>query len=133
MKIVQIDIASKTYRGPWDWPEGSTLTEGIMRLEAAVAVGYKSETEAKSSPVVPESVELWKFRVACKRAGIFDSVSAWIAAQPEPPRVEIDEFWNYALEVPRDSETVEKIARALGKTDADIDALFIAANSIDIA
>ena len=88
---------------------------------------------ASEVPQVPASVPLWKFRVACKRAGIFDSVSAWIAAQPEPPRVEIDEFWNYAPEVPRDSETVEKIAKALGKTDADIDALFISANSIDIA
>ena len=133
MKIVQIDIASKTYRGPCDWPEGATLTENIMRLEAAVALGYKSETEAKALPVVPASVELWKFRAACRQRGILDAIMAWIAAQPEPPRIALTEFIESAPEVPRDSETVEQIAKALGKTDSDIDSLFIAANSIDIA
>lgn len=133
MKIVQIDIASKTYRGPWDWPEGSTLTENIMRLDAAVAVGYKSEIEAKASPQVPASVELWKFRAACQQRGILDAINAWIAKQPEPPRIAMTAFMEYGSDVPRDSETVEQIAKALGKTDADIDALFIAANSIEIA
>jgi hypothetical protein len=104
-----------------------------MRLESAVVLGYKSETEAKSSPVVPESVELWKFRAACQQRGILDAINTWIAAQPEPPCIALTAFMEYGTDVPRDSETVEQIAKALGKTDADIDALFIAANSIDIA
>ena len=105
-------------------------TQTVVRLDWAQANGYRFASEVSN---VPASVELWKFRAACQQHGILDAINAWIAAQPEPPRIALTAFMEYGTDVPRDSETVEQIAKALGKTDAEIDALFIDANSIEIA
>ena len=130
--LCEIDRAKKLIvSGPFvpvDDDFGETQT--IVRLDWAQANGYKFTSEV---PQVPASVELWKFRAACQQRGILDAVNAWIAKQPEPPRIVLAAFMEYGTDVPRDSETVEQIAKALGKSDADIDALFIAANSIEIA
>ena len=130
MNLVTVDAATKLITGgpyAWNKPE---IPDGYVTEEWAQANGYRIASEV---PQVPASVELWKFRAACQQRGILEAINAWIAAQPEPPRIALTAFIEYGTDVPRDAETVEQIAKALGKSDAEIDALFIAANSIDIA
>ena len=129
--ICEIDPVTKAIvGGPATVPDDYPMRSGLMLFDEAKASGFAAQ-QAQSA--VPASVELWKFRAACQQRGILDAITAWIAAQPEPPRIALTAFMEYGTEVPRDAETVEQIAKALGKSDADIDALFIAANSIDIA
>lgn len=129
--ICTIDRAKKLITGgPSDAPGDYPMGENTVLYADAVRDGYRIASDV---PQVPASVELWKFRAACQQRGILDAITAWIAAQPEPPRIALTAFMEYGTDVPRDAETVEQIAKALGKSDADIDALFIAANFIDIA
>ena len=129
--ICEIDPATKAIvGGPAVVPDDYPMRPGLMLFDEAKASGFAAK-QAQSA--VPASVELWKFRAACQQRGILDAINAWIAKQPEPPRIALTAFMEYGTDVPRDAETVEQIAKAIGKSDADIDALFIAANSIDIA
>jgi hypothetical protein len=53
-------------------------------------------------------------------------VSAWIGAQPD----EVQEAWEYCVEVRRDNALIAGAQAALGLTEAQIDALFRTAAEI---
>lgn len=62
-------------------------------------------------------------RLALLAAGLLEVVEAWMAAAPPAVRIE----WEYALEIRRDWPGMTDAASALGLTDAQLDALFVAA------
>lgn len=69
---------------------------------------------------VPRSVTPLQMRRALRLTGLKATVDAALATQPE----EVREEWEYATEILRDNATLDGMAHALGKTDAEIDALF---------
>lgn len=77
---------------------------------------------------VPKAVSRFQARMAIRGAGLFDAVEAMMAA-PETP-VAAKEAWASAQEFERTSPTVAGMAAALGMTEAQLDALFIAAAAI---
>lgn len=76
---------------------------------------------------VPCSVDMRQARLALLGAGLLTAVNDALAAMPgiegEAARIE----WEFAAQVVRDSTLVVGLSGALGLTDAQLDALFIAA------
>lgn len=79
---------------------------------------------------VPFSVSMRQARLALLGAGMLTQVEAAINALPEPQRTAAKITWEYSTEVQRNFGLVPQMAAALGLTDAQIDALFIAARGL---
>ena len=77
---------------------------------------------------VPATVPLWKAREQIRRAGLFPTVDAAIQAFGGAPL----SAWEYAQEMRRDSDLMDQFALILKLSDAQIDALFIAADKIEV-
>jgi hypothetical protein len=84
-------------------------------------------TPPPTPPVpVPQSVTMRQARLALFAAGLLDSVTTAIAGAGSAAQIE----WEYAATVERASGLVPSMATALGMTDVQIDALFIAASTL---
>ena len=78
-------------------------------------------------PVVPDSVTMRQARLALLGAGKLADVDAAINSMSEPTRSAARIEWEYSGEVQRHNGFVAALGPALGLTEAQIDALFIAA------
>ena len=78
-------------------------------------------------PVAPASVTMRQARLALLGAGLLDDVEAAIAALPSPQKEAARIEWEYSQDVQRHNGFVSVLAPALGMTEAQTDALFIAA------
>lgn len=78
-------------------------------------------------PVVPTAVTMRQARLALLGAGLLDDVDAAINAMPSPQKEAARIAWEYSQEVQRHNGFVSVLGPALGLTEAQIDALFIAA------
>lgn len=81
-------------------------------------------------PVVPDAVTMRQARRALLGAGLLSQVNAAIASLPSPQKEAAAIDWEYAQEVERHNGLVPAMAQALGMTDAQLDALFIVADSL---
>lgn len=75
---------------------------------------------------VPQSVTMRQARLALLAAGLLDPVNIAVLAAGSAAQVE----WEYASEVQRSAGLVPAMAAALGMSDAQIDALFVAAAAL---
>lgn len=129
MRLVIGDSATQTYQGPWEYP---TMQPGHMLLSDALKMGYKQAPPPP--PPMPEAVEPWKLRAALGRRGLVEQIDAFIAAQPEPPRIRLLAAWEYvANPIPRRSHFVTAVTAGLGLTEAEVDAIFTEAGQIQDA
>lgn len=101
-------LAPHTYKGP-----------AIRYLMGGS--NYDPETQ------VPPSVTMRQARLALLGAGKLAAVTAALNALPEPQKTAAMITWEYSGEVFRNNGLVPQMAASLGMTDAQIDALFIAA------
>jgi hypothetical protein len=74
-------------------------------------------------PKVPSLVTPLQMRKALRLSGLKASVDAALSQAPET----IQEEWEYATEVLRNNANLIAVAYSIGKTDADIDSLFVLA------
>lgn len=81
-------------------------------------------------PVVPQSVTRKAARLALLNAGKFHLVQPAIDALDEPDRSFVQIEWDDSLTFERDSSTLLLLAGALDISDAELDALFIAAEAL---
>lgn len=81
----------------------------------------------RDKPVVPAAVTMRQARLALLGAGALAGVDAAINAMPEPTRSAAKIEWEYSQEVQRHNGFVAALGPALGMTNEQIDALFIAA------
>lgn len=77
-------------------------------------------------PSKPKAVTPLQARKALRAAGMLDAVNSWMAQQPE----EVQEVWEYALTIERDNPTLADAATAMGLTEDQMDALFVAASQM---
>ncbi len=111
-----------------------TLTGEIREMESVPA--HKAELwepytpPPPAPPGVPQAVTMRQARLALLGAGILSSIDAAIDAMPSPQKEAARIEWEYSQEVHRDQPLVLALAPALGLTDAQIDALFIAASAL---
>lgn len=86
--------------------------------------------EIASAPAasnVPAEVTMRQARQALYIAGRLADVTAAIDSMPEPPRESARIAWEYSQVIERDATFVRQLATALGMSNADVDALFVAA------
>ena len=81
-------------------------------------------------PPVPQSVTMRQARLALEAVGKLDDVDAAIAALPLPTRKKAQIEWEYSNEVQRHNGIVSQLGPALSLTEAEIDALFVAAAAL---
>jgi len=109
--------------GPYEVREQNEPIAGYVSMSraeyAALAAAYVPPPEPVSAPV-PQSVTPLQMRRALRATGLKATVDAALAAASD----EVREEWEYATEILRDNATLEAMGHALGKTDAEIDALF---------
>jgi len=66
-------------------------------------------------------------RLVLHAAGKLAAVEVAVSAMPEPPREAARITWDYSQTVERRNPFVVMLAAQLGMSDADLDALFVAA------
>jgi hypothetical protein len=79
------------------------------------------------SPPVPQSVSSMQAKVALSRAGLLQTVEAWVASESGETRL----IWNSATVFSRESGLIASAAAALGLTSEQVDDLFRSAAIID--
>lgn len=86
--------------------------------------------EVPEVPYVPAEVAMRQARLALLQAGKLSAVDAAIDALAEPTKTAARIEWEYSGTVRRRQPLVLALAPALGLNDAQLDALFIAAESL---
>ena len=137
-----VDLPSTATDPSWD-AETLTLSYLVPQEEGEPQEASHTFTQAEiddalvvsqtpPAPSVPQEVTPRQFRLAMIQAGVTPAnIEAIIAAIPdETQRLLAETEWDYASSVKRDHPLVAQFGQALGKTDADIDAIFIAAKAI---
>jgi len=107
-------------------PEGCVRYDGVIPERAVWddAIGnirQMTEDEITRASILP--VTAAQFRLALLDAGLLDSVETFVATAPR----DIQLNWEYRLEFERSHPLVAATAYALGKTDAELDQLFMLA------
>lgn len=115
-----------------DGPLSAITLGGMVRAGAELAFDQTrmDEHTAATAPRAPQSVTMRQARLALLDAGLLATVNAAIAgmagAAGDAARIE----WEFSSEVQRDKTLVASMAAALGLSDAQLDALFIAAAAL---
>ena len=85
---------------------------------------------APPPPAVPPAVTMRQARLALLGAGLLASVDAAINGLPSPQKEAARIEWEYSQDVQRHNGFVSALAPLLGLTDAQTDALFVAAKGL---
>ena len=103
----------------------------ISRFAFAIPSGADpfalAQTADENASLVPQSVTMRQARLALLDAGKLAAVDAAINGMAEPTKSAARIEWEYSGEVQRHNGFVAALGPALGLTEAQIDALFIAA------
>lgn len=108
---------------------GTVVASDVANIGDAYSGGVFTPP-APPAPVVPASVTMRQARLALLAAGQLAAVEAAIAALPSPTKEAAQIEWQYSNEVQRHNGFVAQLGPALGLSDAQLDALFIAAGGI---
>jgi hypothetical protein len=83
-------------------------------------------------PRVPREIPNWRAKVILAQMGLLSTVEAAIAALPEPEHTVARLAWGGDAKLARSGKTVLSLAAALGLDDDQVDALFIAAEALEV-
>jgi len=102
------------------------LPEGGTQFRAAE--GLDTEGILPEDPPVPEKITVspWQIRKALNSLALRDAVETAVASADQ----ETKDAWQYATEFERTHPLVISLGMALGKTEAELDALFALARSL---
>ena len=114
--------------GPIDSPNMVSIAE-LDRTLMGATYANGTFTRVVVSPI-PQSVTMRQARLALEAVGKLDDVDAAIAALPLPTRKLAQIEWEYSNEVQRANGIVSQLGPALSLTEAEIDALFVAAAAL---
>ena len=98
---------------------------------AATTGVFVPPTPAQIPATVPQSISMLDARLTMIGAGWMAGVKSYLAAIPGIDGEQAREYFEYALTMRRDHPLVRGIPAALGKTEAEVDALFIAAGALN--
>jgi len=103
------------------------LIEGVWTQRWAVTDATPEQVAERRAALVPRAVPMRQARLALHAAGQLAAVEAAINALSEPARTAARIEWDYSSEVQRHHGLVAALAPALGLSDEQVDALFVAA------
>ena len=127
MKIVELNLAAKTYRGPWEFPDDSILIDVTDTLENAIARGFVPEPPTKN---VPAEVPAWALMAVVDARGKKAALEAAVAALPNGIGTKFRWLFVRGDTFPRDGTTVDSLGAAIGLTHDQVDDLFIEAQKL---
>ena len=108
-------------------PDASpTQVDGVLGLFVESDWEQMRLDEMRARSPVPKKVTMRQARLALLGAGLLDTVETAIAGAGPTAKIE----WEYAQEVQRAAGLVPAMATALGMSESQIDALFIAAATL---
>lgn len=130
---------------PWQivelWSDTELAAIGIYRVQPTLIPAGKSlrgYTFARVAGVVkqmltladlpaapPPSATPRQIRLALTQIGVRQQIEEWVNTQP----LDVQDNWHYASVFLRDNVLINEAATVLGKTSADIDALFALART----
>ncbi|WBS00222.1 hypothetical protein OU994_18040 [Pseudoduganella sp. SL102] len=102
---------------------------------AAIGAGYADGkfVPPPAAVAVPEVIPMLNAHLVMISEGRMPLVRQHIAAIADPiRRARAEAFLDQALTMQRDHELVRTITQALGKTEAEVDALFVAAAALEV-
>lgn len=116
-------------------PIGWTRSVPPALAEGEIALWVGGWQTAKEPPLVtvseqsevPASVPMRNARLALSATGLLSTVQNYITNMTGQEGEEARIDWQFALNVRRDSPLVKEMTQALGKSEGEIDALFIKA------
>lgn len=99
----------------------------IALLPAGSVQITDGEAEVLAAPIpaaqaIPISLTMAQARIALLDAGLLDTVESGIAQMPRAAQIK----WEFAATVERSDSLTQALAAALGLTDPQLDALFVA-------
>lgn len=107
------------------------LDGGVLRPAAPEEQAEVMARRLNASRVqVPASVEMLQARLALIAAGHFQTVNAFIASMPGDEGDAARAYWDFAKHVVRDDPLVAMISQVVGLSGAQIDQLFIHADTL---
>jgi hypothetical protein len=115
-----------------DGKQRVSCVESDPDLQAWIAAGNTPLEPDPLPVVVPQSVSMAQARLALIGAGLFSAIDAGLKALPEPQRTTALTAWEYAPTVSRNGALVTTLAGQFGLTEAQLDALFVAAAAIEL-
>lgn len=80
--------------------------------------------------VVPQEVPMWALKEVCVSRNHTAAIDAALAGLPEPPRVKATLRWEYKDTISRGSSMISALQAILGWSNAYVDELFVAADTL---
>ena len=117
-------------------PMPNDAPEGQQYFRELTVDAYGWTLQPIPEPII-DSVTRIQMRDVLIDNNLFDTVETTIAAMPETTDQEIiekkkmNEWWNNAPNFRRDNARIATMQAAMGLTDAEVDALFLAASQVD--
>lgn len=78
----------------------------------------------------PQEVPMWALKEVCVSRNHTAAIDAALASLPEPPRVKATLRWEYKDTISRESSMISALQAILGWTNAYVDELFVAADTL---
>ena len=103
-------------------------TSHASMLAACVPAGAEILPADTQPPVIPAVVSIYQACAALDTAGLLDDVEAYFASESATKGEKM--AWARITEVRRDSPLMTKLSTLLGLTEAQVDALFVAAEAV---
>ncbi len=128
LQVAIRDGVEKDSKG--NWVEKWIVRDMFADTEVDGVLVTKAEQEAKyladkAKALVPISVTPRQARIALLRANMLDTVNQAVASNTEWAIT-----WEFATEVKRDDPMIAAVQELLGKTELEIDELFITASKL---
>lgn len=114
-RVVNVIVADDS----WKAPAGHVLLDAVEAQPGDTWNG-RGFIRAPQIRPVPREVTPRQIRLALDQMGLLDAVETAVAGAGKSTRI----AWEYSTGIERDASLVKQMATAIGKTDADIDALF---------
>lgn len=135
---VATDKIIQTWGGIWGQcpsaPNPITLPNGDQLCAPEVNVEYsgymlKPWMIDPPAPQIPQQVPMWAVRTVLQNDNLFDQAQAAITASTDNALKNVWEYGNFA---DRNSKAIASLAVTLNLTDAQVDQMFIDANSLEV-
>jgi hypothetical protein len=129
-----IESALLTIRPGAQWTLRGGIYAGLEWQDAQQSKPTEEEVAAAmllpEPMAVPQEVPMWALREVCVSRNHTAAINAALAGLPEPPRVKATLRWEYKDTISRGSSMISALQALLGWSDAYVDELFVAADTL---
>lgn len=131
---MKIESAIHALRPGASWAIGGDTYAGLEWLDSQQSKPTEEEVAAQMmlpEPVaVPQEVPMWALKEICVSRNHTSAIDTALASLPEPPRVKATLRWEYKDTISRGSSMISALQAILGWSDAYVDELFVAADTL---